>query len=231
MSNKQDLENKIRDYELGMEEREDNPDSIDIKDPTNSGKDRGVEPSMIPVVDFLNNNGYDTIACCSGVLEEHYNINQMKEKVPIQKFTDYINNANYPIIRQPWIRIEPLYHNISKDSIEMDPEYFDLKNSVSYYSTQIGDTKCGPYWEIKVEIDSRPLYTMTFMKDVCNTRLHKSDTYEEYDTFVRQSIQTLFECLYRFVKDAYVPEGIHNIYSKDDFKTLKDSDVPNIINF
>lgn len=225
------IKSRVRENVLDFEEREEDPNTVDVEDPTDRGKDRGVDPSMTPLVDFLNNNGYNTIACCSGVLDEHYNLDNMREEVTIEEFTYYINNTETSVIRQPWVRIEPRYHNMSaEDNIKVDQQYFDMKKSLKY-TTYIGDESCsGSYWELKTEIESEGLlYTISFSKDVCNTTLHRSDTYKEYDKFIRQAIQTLLESLYRFVQDGRVPDTSPSIYGIENFKTIQDSEIPNVV--
>lgn len=201
----QELIDTLNNCKLSNSEREETIESIEIK----LGDDvRGIDKSIAPLIEDLNKNNFTTIACCSGLISDHYNIEKLTENnITLDKIVDVQYNTDKDIIPTPWIRLEPIYHSYSESRYIVDEKYYELKRTIheSYYG--VGDYDCTAAWKLySTDRNTEFLYHIGLIKPYF--WFNRNASFKEYDDILRESIKRLHINLKYFMENEKCPPGI-----------------------
>lgn len=89
--------------------------------------DAEVDEGMVDIINYFNKQAdQPTEFCCSGLLEEHYNINCLKGlDLSSQVLRDY------HFIRRPYVLFEPKYHHETDEGTIIDEEFYEFKSNLA----------------------------------------------------------------------------------------------------
>ncbi len=197
---KKEYENLISDFHdcmIPAKEREVKTELINKR-----GNFVGVDENIVDMIAYLNENGFETISCCSGIISDHYYMNEIKEKDiklnDIYKMCEYRNRICYPT---PYLRLKPRFHewNDDKSTYIIDGGYYKLQEGVG--SSHIPDKECArgnignertPEWRLEASAEY-PVFLYELKPRNSYRYLHWADSFEEYDDLIRLTNERLFK--------------------------------------
>lgn len=207
--NKKEYKNLIRDFRscaIPKEKREVEPD---MQLTTNRGNVAHIDENIVDMIEYLNNNGFETISCCSGIISDHYYMDKVKEKDitlnDIYKICNYRRRISYPT---PYVRLKPKFHEWDEDksTYRVNGEYYQLHEKIG--SSHIPDEECvwgnignerTPEWRLEASSEY-PVFLYELRPRNCYRYLHWADSFEDYDNLIRLTNKRLFNRIKNYNK-------------------------------
>jgi len=199
---KKEYENLISDFHDCMISAKNREVKPDIQLTTNQDNVAHIDENIINIIEYLNQNGFETISCCSGIISEHYDMRKIKNKGiklnDIYELCKYRERICYPT---PYIRLKPKFHDWNEDKSEftVHGDYYELQESIG--SSHRPDEECTwrnignertPEWRLEATAEY-PVFLYEVKPRNSYRFFHWADSFEEYENLIKLSNKRLFE--------------------------------------
>lgn len=174
-------------------------------DVTINDKKFEVDNGIKGIVEKLNFE-YDikTFSSCSGILEEHYNIDRIEEQAPYKELKSVYGQPprGYMLLKRPFLSTESFMHSFSKDKVEVETDFYrELGTSLDVPPSQ--HMKRSIQWKVDVggsypveweNVEQRKiLYRFGLTLQSRRNIVMSCSSYQEYDLTIRKAIEGLEE--------------------------------------
>jgi len=151
--------------------------------------DANIDKSISQTINTFNNKNIKTLGCCSGVFQDHYNIDSLKEKI------SYKNCNN--ILMEPFIHTKAVFHQKINDyTYKYSKEYYDILRECKGININYNDEQ----YRITINLDyvhsdelgeDMSIYFFYINKPQLIQLKNSCDSYSEYDTIIIKVINKL----------------------------------------
>lgn len=159
-----------------------------------------IDNSMVDIVKNLNDiESVRSVSSCSGVFEEHYDVEIVRMLLPYAELLGSID-LTVENIDMPVLGIEPVYHNKTEQGYDVSREFYELKKEVGGSTYDVENQKDFS-WEVSVSptnVDKNRIELVYAFRPTSTTfaqSLKMSESYEDMDENIRSSISNLEEFL------------------------------------
>lgn len=159
-----------------------------------------VDDSIAGTVKKLNDTEtFVTTGSCSGVFEEHYYMDMLEMQLP---YSELLQSMNLTVmnIRMPVLAVEPFYHEEYQEEYTVSKKFYEMKEAIGSDTYDVKNQKVFS-WKLSTSLSSSGedqkelIYTFRPRPDTFAQSLRLSESYEEMDKNIRNSISNLEEFL------------------------------------
>jgi hypothetical protein len=172
---------------------------------TINGEDCRIDNGIKETVEKLNfKYNIRTSSSCSGILREHYNMENISEEVPYEELKNVygLPPRGYMLMKSPTLFTDSFMHNFFKDNVEVDTDFYkELTTSLDVLSPK--HMKRDIQWKIDIGGSSSVSWQQMHKRDIeyifeltMQSRRNivmESDSYQQYDLAIEKAISGLEE--------------------------------------
>lgn len=196
--------NKIKDCRIPNKERE--IISEDIKN--RHGELSGIDENIIKMIKYLNESGFETVSCCSGIFSDHYNIEKLKNKnITMKDIENCCKHRGRSFIPDPYIQMKGIFHTYDEENETyiVDKKYYEFEKSICISHMPDSEITCdniGNERTPKWVLCSTASYSPPFLYELRMYNTYKfftwADSFEEYDEIIDLANERLFNRIKKY---------------------------------
>lgn len=194
--------------------------------------DAEIDNSLVDLIKLLNEDTpFETQICCSGTLDDHYDIQTLKQEVTPTEFAQvWQDNTRQFLTQDPYIHFEPHFHTRNENTIQYDVEYHRFRNVLNtltiknkYYETELDIAVDYEHDMVGYDLfDDHELGYMTLQVNMKPTNWMKHEmTFEEINEQLHGVIALLTEFFTHY--DHYMEQPPDELYYDCESSSIQNS--------
>lgn len=154
--------------------------------------DTQVDKSISETIKKFNNNNVITESCCSGILQEHYTLDSLKENIPYENCDD--------ILIEPFVHTKATFHKKINDKYQYSEEYYlisrDLTRVSVYHNNKNFNVRITlDYMHKSEDSEETSVYLFYIEQPELIQIRKKCNNYKEYDFVIKKYVDKLGEII------------------------------------